>query len=381
MQRIVSLLVFILLLTYSCRRPGKETQEHSDNDSFISLDYANGFKIECQKDYSILTVLNPWQNSENIKFSYVLGKEKNKIPKQLENLPFIKVPVARVVTLSTTHIAFIDTLNGIGSICGISGKEYAYNRDLRREIEQGKVQDVGYDMNLNYELLIDLDPDVIFMYGVEGSITGTLGKLKDLGLSAVMCGDYLESNPLGKAEWIKFFGKFYDCADRADSIFWGIEAAYDSVKNMAAGYEKKPVILSGLPWKNTWYVPGGRSFAAGLIRDAGGNYLWAENLSHEALPLDLESVYLKALKADIWINPGDAVNLEEIVKVEERFLDLPVFKSGKIYNNNRRINDNGGNDYWESGALRPDLILLDLVSVFHPDSESPRQFYYYKNLK
>ena len=141
------------------------------------------------------------------------------------------------------------------------------------------------------------------------------------------------------------------------------------------------MILSGLPWKGAWYVPGGKSFAAQFIKDAGGSYLWDENRSTEALPLDLEMVYEKALKADCWINPGAASSIKDILQVDKRLGGLDVIKTGMVFNNNAVVNINGGNDYWESGVTNPHLILKDLVKIFHPELLPDHNFIYYKKLE
>ena len=145
--------------------------------------------------------------------------------------------------------------------------------------------------------------------------------------------------------------------------------------------DEKPEVMTGLSWKDSWFVAGGRSFAARLIADAGGNYMWRDIQSSEAMPLDLESVFSRAVSADIWINPGVASSIEELIAFDERFGDLPVLKKGSIYNNNARMSEGGGNDYWESATVRPDLILADLISVFHPELLRDHSMLYYKKLK
>jgi len=128
-------------------------------------------------------------------------------------------------------------------------------------------------------------------------------------------------------------------------------------------------------------MAGGNSFAARLIKDAGGSYLWRDNPSTQAIPLDLESVYSKAVGAHIWINPGAASSLEELEHFDERLGALPVLQTGNVYGNNRRLTHGGGNDYWESGSVRPDLVLADLIALFHPDLMTDHQFIYYRKLK
>jgi iron complex transport system substrate-binding protein len=128
-------------------------------------------------------------------------------------------------------------------------------------------------------------------------------------------------------------------------------------------------------------MAGGKSFAAQLMKDAGGDYLWSDHPSAQAVPLDLESVYMRAVNADIWINPGAAGSLTDILLLDERLGDLEVVKKGHVFNNNARSSATGGNDYWESGTVRPDLVLADLIGVFHPDLLTDHRFVYYRQLK
>lgn len=365
----------------SCMRHSNDTPLlHSDRENSSTI-YANGFDVSDRGSYKLIIVHNPWQNSSNVSFSYVLAEHKDLVPDSLSDLPFIKIPVQRVVTLSTTHVAMIHQLGRANTIVGASGTDFIYNPDLQERIEKGEVLEVGYDQGLNYESIVNLDPDVLFMYGVEGSIRAISEKLAELEVQVVFCGDYLETHPLGKAEWIRFFSLFFGLEDESETIFHRVDSTYRSLVSMAERMDEKPRVLTGLPWKDTWYMAGGKSFAARLIEDAGGSYLWNDNRSTQAIPLDLESVYGRAVGADIWINPGAAISLEELYNFDERFRALPVLQKGNLYNNNKRLTRGGGNDYWESGTVRPDLLLADLIAVFHPDLMTDHQFIYYRKLK
>lgn len=343
--------------------------------------YASGFRVYEMGNHKVVQVLDPWQQSRDVIFSYLLASNREMIPDSLRNLPFIKTPVKRVIALSTTHVAMIDQLGSAASIVGLSGTGYIYTSSIRERIESGVVEDVGYGQGLDFETIVRLKPDVLFLYGVEGNVMTTLEKLTDLGIPAVFCGEYLETHPLGKAEWIRFFSLFYEKEEQSARFFNRIDSAYIAMSGLASGAIPKPEVLNGLPWKDTWYMAGGKSFAAKLIEDAGGNYLWSDNLSTQAVPLDLESVYLRAINADIWINPGAATCLADILLLDERFGDLGVVESGSVFNNNARSSATGGNDYWESGTVRPDLILADLIGVFHPDLLTDHRFVYYRQLK
>lgn len=380
MMKFVWLGIASILLCSCMRNSDINPITYPDGENSFTI-YANGFDVSDRGNFKLLGVHDPWQNSSNVTFSYVLAERREVVPDSLSDLPFIKIPVQRVITLSTTHVAMIHQLGMANAIVGASGTDFIYNPEMRSRIEEGKVLEVGYDQGLNYESIVNIQPDVLFMYGVEGSIRAISEKLTELEVPVVFCGDYLETHPLGKAEWIRFFSLFFGLEEKADTFFQSIDSNYQSLTARAVQMENKPRVFTGLPWKDTWYMAGGKSFAARLIEDAGGSYLWKNTGSTQAIPLDLESVYAKAVEADIWINPGAAINLEELFQFDERFSALPVLQKGNVYNNNERLTTGGGNDYWESGAVRPDLLLADLIAVFHPDLMTDHQYIYYRKLK
>lgn len=371
----------VLLLLTACFNRETVEDTGSSRQDFSFTRYATGFEVDQLQDYDLVHVYDPWQKSKNVTFSYLLGEDPGRVPDSLNILPFIPTPVQRVITLSTTHIAMIESLGESETIMGISGADLIYDTIMNKRIRRGEVIDVGYDRTLNYEMIVSLKPDVLFMYGVESRIREIADKLVELGIPVVFCGDYLEKHPLGKAEWIRFFSLFFRKEHEAAMKFARIDSSYRVMAEMTAQLEEKPFVLTGLPWKDTWYVAGGNSFAARLIADAGGRFLWNDTESSEAIPLDIESVFSRAVRADVWINPGAATSLEDLVRFDERFRKLDVVRQGRVFNNNARMNPSGGNDYWESGAVRPDLILADLIKVFHPDIMEDHQFIYYRKLK
>jgi iron complex transport system substrate-binding protein len=382
-MRLLYLVIVTVLLLSSCiGRSGSAIDPDLKNTPVNAYTrYASGFRVFDQESYTVIEVMDPWQQSKNVIFSYVLAPSQDVLPDSLKNMPFIKTPVQRVIALSTTHVAMIDQLGSAESIVGLSGSEFIYSSPIRARIESGSIRDVGYGQGLDFETIVRLEPDVLFLYGVEGNVMTTLEKLTDLGIPAVFCGEYLETHPLGKAEWIRFFSLFYNKEEQSNSFFQHIDSAYSALSVLSSGVLPKPVVLNGLPWKDTWFMAGGKSFAAQLIEDAGGDYLWSDSPSTQAVPLDLESVYLRAINADIWINPGAAGSLADILLLDERLGDLDVLKNGHVFNNDARSSLAGGNDYWESGTVRPDLVLADLIEVFHPDLLTDHSFVYYRQLK
>lgn len=283
--------------------------------------------------------------------------------------------------MSTTHAAMISSLGEESSVRGMSGTGFLYDKTLIQNAKKGLIADVGYEANLNKELILKISPDVIMIYGIGGESAGYMGKIKELGVTVIFNADYLETDPLGKAEWIKVLGALYYKDEMADSIYSAEAENYDNLKTyIARKIRNRPKVLLGLPFKDTWYISPGNSFISKLINDAGGEYLWQDSKSAVSMPVGIENVYLRALKADFWINIGNAKSKNDISAIDPRLNELPCFKQGNLYNNINRVNPEGGNDYWESGSVSPHLILKDIASIIHPEIFSVNELFYYKKL-
>ncbi len=380
-RRPVILTCLLILVSYSsCHNQGGQNSSTSQTAEG-KPQYARGFRIERFTGYNILHVINPWQGSRTVHFQYILSDDTSRIPDSLKQHPVIQVPVKRVICMSTTHVAMIDALGESNAIVGISGSDFITHPDLRSKLESGEVRDVGADQTLNYELVLTLRPDLIIAYGITAEVNGMVNRLEGLGIPVILNGDYLEDQPLGKTEWIRFLAAFFARDQKADSIFISVASSYTQLKDLIGDTRQKPSVMTGLPWKDTWYIPGGKSFAAAYIRDAGGTYLWEDLDSREAVPLDLEAIYARAASADIWINCGAAGTLAEIVETDKRLSRFQPVGTGKIFNNNAQINPAGGNAFWESGVMAPHLILADLISIFHPEALPDHELVYYKPLE
>jgi iron complex transport system substrate-binding protein len=372
------LIVFCLMI--SCvYRQDKPLNSVGISDTVMNK-YANGYKIIKHSNYTEISVYNPWQKSGNVKLDYLLIKnEKDTLERSVTGCK-IKLPVRKAICLSTTHLAFIDALDELGTVKAISGKNLVNNHKIRAGIEKGYIIDVGFERSLNYEAISAIKPDVVFAYGVESDISGYINKFKELGIPVVMVGEYLETHPLAKFEWIKFFGEFYGKQEIANLLFDSISNKYISLKNSISSLKLKPSVISALPWNGTWYISGNKTYLATLIADAGGDYVWKDLDSRESKPIDFELVYTRSENADVWINPGAATDLQFISNIDKRLTRLKPFKTGYIFNNNERINKTGGNDYWESGTVQPHVILEDLIKILHPQQNENHALFYYKKL-
>ena len=380
-----TILIYILLLsilTFSCRQRNefaKGAYEDSGDSVVVS---AKGFSIARNGDYSVVTINNPWQGAEGISFKHFLVKRGSPLPQGTDSGQVIFVPLKSIICMSTTHIGMISALGKQNSIIGLSGTDLVYSTEVAERVSKGLVREVGFETSINQELIIKLSPDLVMMYGIGNESAGHVNKIRELGIQIMFNGDYLETDPLGKAEWIKLFGALFCLEDIADSLFRRESDEYNKIRNIVKNNitVTYPLVMLGLPFKDTWFVSPGNSFVSKLIEDAGGNYLWKNTVSEYSIPYGLENVYIAAISADCWLNIGTVKKKTEITMVDKRLADLKCFRNGNLYNNNKRINQMGGNDYWESGALWPHLILKDIASILNPDVFPGHELYYYQKI-
>jgi len=370
---------FLFLISTGCSHRASKTV-HPEKCESMPISYAKGFRIDEFQGYKKITILSPWQKSEGVSLEYYLLPRSKEIPSELKGKQIIRTPVQKIICLSTSHIGFLRALGKTSSLIGLSGADLVSDTTVQRAIKENRVKDVGYDQGLNYETILALKPDLIMAYGVGGEVTGVINKLKDLKLNVILNGEYLEKTPLAKTEWIKLVGVLFDKEKEATEYFTNIEKKYLQEKNEVAKVNFHPLVLTGLPFKDSWWMAGGNSNLAQLITDAGGEFIWKDNTSSEAFVVSLEDVIVRAAKADYWINCGTVNSISELLAADNRFSSFPQVKKGTIYNNNLAVNKSGGNDYWENGVIRPDLVLSDLIKIFHPEIDSTRNFNFYKKI-
>lgn len=341
--------------------------------------YASGFDIRgTEKDAStLITVHNPWQGNAQVEQHLILLRDKAKAPRNFDGQA-VRVPVRRVVCMSSSHVALFDALEQTDRIIGVSGLDYILNPAIRGRSLRGEVRDVGYDTNLNFELLASLYPDLVLLYGVAGENTLVTGKLRELGIPYLYIGDYVEQSPLGKAEWLVATAELCNLREAGADTMRRIAARYNALKTRLDPADARPKVMLNTPYRDTWFMPPLQSYMVRLIEDAGGSYVYTRNRSNASVPVDLEEAYLLANGADFWINVGGCDSLRELTAQNPKFAEVPAVVDRCVWNNNRRKTEAGGSDFWESGVIHPDIVLRDLRTILCGGSDST---YYYKRLE
>jgi iron complex transport system substrate-binding protein len=380
-MRLCVILLTSVLFLCSCGNGNRQSGGRPD-ETAVSPGTASRFRIDNFQGFRKLTVFNPWQNSNGNELVYYLVPHDVKLPDTIPETQVVRVPVKRIVCMSTTHMAMLSALGETEIIVGISGTGLVYDSLILDAVASGAIRDVGYESNLDKELIVSLNPDLLMAYGVEASSAEYLRKLTEMGVKVMYNADYLEEHPLARCEWIKVFGLLTGREAIADSLFRQVSAAYFSLADEVRTTAKnQPDVLLGAPWQDVWYISPANSYMGRLISDAGGRYLFDDLAEPNSVPYAVEAVFRRATEADIWFNPGTAGSLNDIAIADHRMTKLPVFTSGCIWNNRNRMTPSGGNDYWEGAVVHPDLLLRDLVSILHPELLPGYKQLYFRRLE
>lgn len=345
----------------------------------ISIDYAEGWTIDYFNHYKVVTVTNPWRNAETT-FEYVLVQCGTPVPEGFADAQVIEVPISTIATMSTTHLPHLTSLGLTDALVAIDNFQYVNTPEIIALIEAGKLVEIGSGAAVNVERVIDLNPDVVMTYGVGNPQNDAHPVLLEAGLKVVLNSEYMEPSPLGRAEWLKFTAVLFNYETAAQTVFADIVAQYDELVALAQRAEQRPTVFANTPFQGTWYMPGGRSYPARLLADAGAMYLWADDETLGSQELSFEAVFDRAVNADFWVNTGMWTSRADALAQDERFAKFAAFQNGRMYNNNARVNEHGGNDYWESGVTNPHLVLADLIAIFHPELLPEHELYFYQQL-
>lgn len=385
-NRSVFLFPFLGLFIWmaACSSSSKKRSGSAPSDTAIvfedtvTVEYARGFRISYHDNYKLLEILNPYQDKTDT-LRYVLKPRSVTLDSAVRNARVIEIPVRSIIATSTTHIGLTQMLDANEIITGMVGAEYAYSPEIRNRLERGAITAFSQG-EFNKEQALAMGPDLVMVSAGQSSQFDDFKVLTESGISVLINAEWLETSPLGKAEWVKMMAALLNKEKLANKKFGEVEAAYQKLKKKVGDVENKPLVINNLPFKGAWFVSGGNSYEAEFLRAAGADYPWYENHSTGGIRMDFEAVYEVGLRADIWINPGTAKTKEDILAKDPRFKDFKAFKTGRIYNNNRRMSPSGGNDFWESGVVHPERLLADLIHIFHPSVLPDHQLFYYQKV-
>ena len=380
MRKYIQIFIIFTLIFTACKEKEAKKEQQSLIKPTLKIKYAKGFDIQYFTDYKKLHIISPFLNSKDTVSYTIFTKRKDAVLFD-SMLNKLLVPIEKMVATSTTHIPMIELLNGQQHIIGFPHTKYVSSKKTRALIDAGKIQELGREAELNTEVLIDLKPELIVgfsMYGKDKSYD----IVKKAGIPVVLNGDWLEETPLGRAEWIKFFGILLNKEKEADSIFKTIERDYLDAIKIAEGSKNKATILSGAVMsKDIWNLPAGESFVAQYLKDANLDYPWKDSKGKGSLSLSFESVFDKGQSAQYWIAPGYFTTKEQLLKNNKLYAKFDAFKNDQIYTPSTKKGTTGGVIYYELAPSRPDLVLKDIIKITNPELLPNYQFTFFEKMQ
>jgi len=343
-------------------------------------DYSKNFDISQFPTHRIATIRNV-QRGSKATHQYALVPKGAALPELPAGITVIRTPVTRVVVMETVYIGYLDALNQLDTIIAAATPDYISNATIRTRIEDGTIQKVQSGAALNIERMLMRQPGLILSSSTGDPAFDVPLKLARAGLPVVLSAGYMEQHPLARAEWIKFIAAFFNAEHLAEQIFEASATRYELLLKKVEQIEQRPTVFCGAPYSGAWHMAGGESYLAQAIRDAGGDYLWADVPGSGAIPLDTERVFIRAAHADTWINPSFYQSLNELFGADQRFQKFHAGQTSHVFNNTKQRTASGGNSFWECGVVHPEDVLADLIKVFHPELMPDWEFIYYQQLK
>ncbi len=342
----VFLFCLAVISLFACSSPQKTAAPNEEN----IFKYAQN--LYSRQGSDTVVVYFPWTDGRD-SMVYCLNEIRKNLPEQNTS----------IAALSTTDIAMLSELGLVDNISGVCDYFRISNETVRKRYDDGHIQNVGTSMEVNIEALLALNPDITITSAFNRA---DIQKYQHVQCPVVFTTSWQEVSPLARVEWIRFLGMILGVQDKADSVFFSIEKKYNAMKTLTDTIANKPVVLAGAASNDIWYMPGGASYIATFIADAGGNFIGKNNTNTGSVVLNFEQVLQLSANADVWIG-CDEKSYEDLDAINKNYKLLSVYQKRTIYNRSKRCNANGGNDYWEYGYVRPDIVLADYIKIIHPE--------------
>lgn len=362
--------VWLVFWMVACSPSGKQAPS-LDVISSDSIQYARGFTVRHFDAYTMVEVSDPWDSTRLLQ-RYLLVNREKPVPSDLPKGTVVKVPVNNIVVYTSVHAAIIDQLQEVDKIIGVCEPRYMDTPSIQEGLKAGKIADLGEATAPNVERMIEIGAELVIASPFQNS---SYGPVEKIGIPIIEGADYMEFLPLGRTEWIRFYGLLFGKSRRADSLFKETEQAYLSLKELTVQVDKRPSVLSEKKYGSSWYVPAGDSYMAHLFADAGADYIFKDLPGAGSTPLAFETVLDKAIHADLWIlkyNQATDMTYSDLRSEYAPYANFDAFRNRRIYACNT-----GVVPYYEEFPLHPDYLLKDLIWVFHPEllpDYSPRYF-------
>lgn len=372
MKRIILFLLPCVLIMLSCK---KQVGTNALGKNIQRLEYAELFTVNEYDNYSVLKLINPWDTTQ-ILTTYVLVDRDIELPDSLPNGILVRVPIQSAVVYSSINCSALDEIGKLDIVKGACETTYIKSPHVRKQVDAGKIIDVGEAKNPDVEKILDIDPEVIFASPIDGQGFGQVERTK---IPIIQTIDYTEASPLARAEWIKFYSFFAGNRYKADSIFDQTKTNYNQIKDQVITADFLPTVFLDLKYQASWNVAGGRSYIARMLEDAGARYVWGDDTSSKYLPLSFETVLDKAGDANIWLikyYSSSDMTYQTLKREYVPYSYFKAFKDRNIYGCNTM-----SKTYYEDMPIHPDYVLKNMAAIFHPELFPDYIPEYYSKLK
>lgn len=377
MTRIHTSLYFIICACILVLTSCTQAKDTTDADArSIEMQYASLLSLHESEGYITAEIKNPW-DSTKVLHRYILVPKDKELPASLPQGDIVRTPLAHAVYFTSVHASLIDQLGAYSSIAGVCDAEYIYLTKIQEDIKSKKVVDCGNSMTPNIERIIDLMPDALLVSPFENS--GSYGKVGTLGIPIIECADYMETSPLGRAEWMRFYGLLTGTEQKADSLFAATEKSYNDLKALAMDAKTRPTVLMDMKYGASWYISGGNSTTGQMLKDAGADYIFKDEKNSGSVPYDPEVVFDRAQNADLWLikyNQASKMTYAQLAKEWPNYARLAAYTNHNIYACNLQ-----NSSFYEELPFHPDLLLRDYIIIFHPELMEDKTLRYFEHLE
>ncbi|ANQ48122.1 ABC transporter substrate-binding protein [Flammeovirga sp. MY04] len=384
MKRLLNVLLILGALStvlFSCEshtnKTSKETYQ-SFTATPLQVKYAKTFSLDYKGDYKVLHLINPFNDK---KTSYVLLQKGQSLPTGFTQNQVIRIPISNMITTTTSQTTMMEELGALDAIRGYVDSTYMYSQAIVDRMAEGKIITVGYDITDNAEKILMSNADLVMVVGNSSVTAQSFPVIRKAGIPILSNTDWQENDLLGRAEWVKLFGALLNKEKQADALFTSIELKYNDLVKLAKQSDSQPKVITGFPYKGMWSVPGGSSYLAKALEQTHVSYPWSNTDETGSIQLDLEAVFAKGKNADFWVNAGTTDNLQQILNKDSRYGQFDAFKNRMVFNHNKRTRGGMASDYWATGNLHPEIVLADLIKIFHPDLLPDHELYFYQKLQ
>lgn len=365
-------LSLFLFFVGSCGNSASQSFDKFAGDT-VAIDYARLLHIvECDS-FTIVDIKNPW--GSGLLHRFLLVPREYNMPKEMPNGTILRTPLDNLLVLSSVHANLLNGLNVADAVGGVCDSRYMLSAFVHEGIANGSVVDCGSSLNVNVEKVVQLSPSAIFVLPFEN---GGYGKLDNLPFPIVECAEYMEHSPLAAAEWMRFYGRLVGRAAYSDSLFRAVCNNYHELCSLADSVEKRPSLMCELKSSSAWYVPAGESTMGNLYAAAGAEYLFAHNDGSGSLPLSFETVLNRAANADVWLvkyNSESEKTYSSLLADFSGYAHFKPFKERNIY-----VCNTARKPFYEDTPFRPDVLLRELIAIFHPHLLPSYQLKYYEKM-